>query len=103
MIVNQLCVVVWQNCDSKYEWFIAYVKKITNDGYVVDHLHRMVKGVNSKWKYPKNEHIQTAEPEHIVKCDINGEWDFTPDTRKRQFIVDNTKDIKKAFMYHTSR
>ena len=23
LIVNQLCVVFWKNCDSKYEWFIA--------------------------------------------------------------------------------
>ena len=22
LIANQLCVVVWQDCDSKYEWFI---------------------------------------------------------------------------------
>ena len=26
LIVNQLQIVVCQNCDSKYEWFIAYVK-----------------------------------------------------------------------------
>lgn len=28
LIANQLCVVVWQNCDGKYEWFVAYVKQI---------------------------------------------------------------------------
>ena len=83
LIVIQLCVVVWQNCDSKYEWFIASVKRMTNDGYVVDHLHRTVTGVNNNWKYPKTEDIQTAEPEQIVKCDVKGEWDYTPDTRKR--------------------
>ena len=48
LIVNQLCVVVWQNCDSKYEWFIAYVKQMTNNGYAVDHLYRTVTGVNKK-------------------------------------------------------
>ena len=102
LIVNQLCVVVWQNCDSKYEWFIAYVKQMTNDGYVVDHLHRAVTGVNNKWKYPKAEDIQTAEPERIVKCDVKGKWDYTPDTRKRQFLVENIKDIEKAFTHHNS-
>ena len=76
LIVNQLCVVVWQNCDSKYEWFIAYVKQMTNDGYVVDHLHCTVPGVNNKWKYLKTEDIQTAEPEQIVKCDVKGEFLF---------------------------
>ena len=102
LIVNQLCVVVWQNCDSKYKWFIAYVKQMTNDGFVVDHLHPTVTGVNNKWKYPKTEHIQTAEPEQIVKCDVKGEWDYTPDTWKRKFLVKNTKDIEKVFMHRTS-
>ena len=101
LIVNQLCV-VWQNCDSKYEWFIAYVKHIINNGYVVDHLYWTVTGVNNKWKYLKTEDIQTAEPEQIVKCDTKEKWDDTPDTRKRQFLVENRKDIEKAFIHQTS-
>ena len=83
--MNQLCIVVWQNCDSKYEWFIAYVKQMTNNGYAVDHLYRTVTGVNKKWKYPKTEDIHNAESEQIAKCDVKGERDYTPDTRKRQF------------------
>ena len=58
LIVNQLCVVVWQNCDSKYEWFITYVKQMTDDGYVVGHLRCTVTGVNNKWKYQKTEEIR---------------------------------------------
>ena len=102
LIVNQLGTVVWQNCDSKYEWFIATYPLLANNGYVVDHLHRTVTRVNNKWKYPKAEDIQTAEPEQIVKSDVKGEWNYTPDTRKRQFFVENTKDIEKAFIHHTS-
>ena len=102
LIVNQLGIVVWQNCDSKYEWFIATYPLLANNGYVVDHLHRTVTRVNNKWKYPKTEDIQTAEPEQIVKSDVKGEWSYTPDTRKRQFFVENTKDIEKAFIHHTS-
>ena len=102
LIVNQLGTVVWQNCDSKYEWFIATYPLLANNGYVVDHLHRTVTRVNNKWKYPKTEDIQTAEPEQIVKSDVKGEWNYTPDTRKRQFFVENTKDIEKAFIHHTS-
>ena len=101
-IVNQLGIVFWQNCDSKYEWFIATYPLLANNGYVVDHLHRTVTRVNNKWKYPKTEDIQTAEPEQIVKSDVKGEWSYTPDTRKRQFVVENTKDIEKAFIHHTS-
>ena len=102
LIVNPLGIVVWQNCYNKYEWFIAYVKQMTNSGYVVDHLHRTVTRVNNKWKYPKTEDIQTAEPEQIVKSDVKGEWNYTPDTRKRQLLVENTKNIEKAFIHHTS-
>ena len=102
LIVNQLGIVVCQNCDSKYEWFIAYVKQMANNGYVVDHLHRTVTRVNNKWKYPKTEDIQTLEPEQIVKSDVKGEWNYTPDTRKRQLLVENTKNIEKAFIHHTS-
>ena len=102
LIVNQLGIVVWQNCDSKYEWFIATYPLLANNGYVVDHLHRTVTRVNNKWKYPKTEDIHTAEPEQIVKSDVKGEWNYTPDTRKRQFFVENTKDIEKAFIHHTS-
>ena len=102
LIVNQLGIVVWQNCDSKYEWFIATYPLLANNGQVVDHLHRTVTRVNNKWKYPKTEDIQTAEPEQIVKSDVKGEWSYTPGTRKRQFVVENTKDIEKAFIHHTS-
>ena len=75
---------------------------MTKNGYVVDHPHRTVTGVNNKWKYPKTKDIQTAEPEQIVKCDVKGEWGYTPDTRERQFSVENTKDIEKAFIHHTN-
>ena len=37
--LNELRVVVWQNFDSKYEWFLAYVKYVDDDIYTVGHLH----------------------------------------------------------------
>ena len=43
------------------------MKGITTDGYVLDHLHRAVEGCHNKWKYPKTEHIQVAEKEHIER------------------------------------
>ena len=98
--LNKLCVVVWQRCDAKYEWYIAYVKEIKQNGYVVDHLHRVANGCNIKWKYPSSEDIQIAEHDQIVNCDVLGGWDFTPDARKRLFIVTNIKIIEKAFKKH---
>ena len=53
--MNEMCVVVWQNCDSKYEWFLGYVK----DGmYNIDHLHRVTEVSHSKWKYPSKADCQ---------------------------------------------
>ncbi|KAG1673895.1 [3-methyl-2-oxobutanoate dehydrogenase [lipoamide]] kinase, mitochondrial [Nymphon striatum] len=59
--LNELCAVIWQNCDASYEWYIGYVKSIINNGYIVDHLHRVVPGCHIKWKYPSTEDVQTAE------------------------------------------
>ncbi|KAG1683162.1 Low density lipoprotein receptor adapter protein 1-B [Nymphon striatum] len=95
--LNELCAVIWQNCDASYEWYIGYVKSIINNGYIVDHLHRVVPGCHIKWKYPSTEDVQTAELEQIVNCTVKGEWDITPDTRKRFFIIENIKAIKAAF------
>ena len=53
-----------------------------------------------KWKYPSKVHIQTVEPEQIVKCDVEGQWDYTPDSRKRIFSVSNIKTICSAFEKH---
>ena len=36
--INEMCVVVWQNCDKKYVWYLSYVKKSENNMLVVDHL-----------------------------------------------------------------
>ena len=73
--INEMCVAVWQNCDSRYEWYTGYVKNIDKNGiYIIDHLHRVLDGSHAKWKYPKQEDVQMVEPEQIVKCDIKGEW-----------------------------
>ncbi|KAG1715052.1 Myosin-VIIa [Nymphon striatum] len=53
--LNELCAVIWQNCDASYEWYISYAKSIINNGYIVDHLHRVVPGCHIKWKYPSTE------------------------------------------------
>ena len=97
---NQLFIVVWQSCDGKYEWYIAYVKEIIDESYVVDHLHRVVQNCHNKWKCPSKEDIQRADMEQIVNCLVEGDWDITPDTRKRFFTVKNKKVIENAFLNH---
>ena len=98
--VNHLWVEIWQNRDAGYEWYVGYVENVTADDYCVDHLHQVNKDYHSKWKYLSQEDIHTAEFEQIVNCVGHGEWDITPDTRKRFFTVKNIKDIINAFNNH---
>ena len=38
--LNELCVIEWQNCAAKYEWYIGYVTSVDDNGmYKVDNLH----------------------------------------------------------------
>ena len=46
---------------------------------------------------PKRENFQLVKPEQIVKCNINGERDYSPDSRKRVFTITNVKTIFGAF------
>ena len=94
------CVVVWQNCDSNYEWYLGYPKSVSNSMYTVDHLHRVLRDSHTKWKYPSKVDIQIVEPEQIVKCDVEGQWDYTPDSRKQIISVSNIKTICSAFEKH---
>ena len=96
--INEMCVVVWQNCDSKYDWYIGYVKSLDKNGmYSIDHLHRLLDGSHSKWKYPSREDVQLVESDQIIKCDIHGQWDYSADSRKRLFTVTNVKTICGEF------
>ena len=64
--VNEMCVVVWQNCDSKYEWFLGYAKSLEKDEiYIINHLHRVTDGSHSTWKYPSKADCQRVERDQI--------------------------------------
>ena len=66
--LNELCVVVWQNCDSKCEWFLAHVKHVDDDKCIGDHLHHATNSSDYKLKYPSIEDVQEAELDQIVNC-----------------------------------
>ena len=76
---------------------MVHVKAVSEEGYLVDNLHRVVSDADILWKYPKSEDLQLAEKVQIIYCDVNGEWDISPDTRKRTFTLKNKQDIIKAF------
>ena len=47
--------------------------------FVVDHLDRCLKNLDSKWKYPTREGVQLVELDQIVKCTFKCEWDTFPE------------------------
>ena len=98
--INQLCAVVWKNSEAEYEWYIGYVTAIEEGTYTVDHLHRKVKTLDTEWKYPSREDVQQAEEEQIVQCPVEGEWDITPDKRKRIFVLRNRNVIVESVKNH---
>ena len=98
--INELCVVVWLDAKAKYEWFIGYVTAVSNSIYTVDHLHRKQKSLDTEWKYPFTEDILEAGEEQIVRCSVKGEWDITPDKRKRVFVLNNRNEILDAVKSH---
>ena len=96
--INDLCVVVWQSADNKYDWYLGYVKSyIDGESYVIDHLQRVLPGSHHQWMYPKREDIQTVELDQIIPFDVIGQWIFSPDYRKRFYTLENYKDISGAF------
>ena len=89
--VNKLYAVVWKDTKGQYDWFLGYVKKSVNDLFLVDHLTRVLKNSDSKWKYPTREDVQLIEPDQIVECAVEGEWDLTAISRKRCFTLEILK------------
>ena len=57
---------------------ISDMQGVNNDGmYVVGDLHTHLKDPHTKWKYLSSEDIQTVEPEQLVNCEVEGQWDHS--------------------------
>jgi hypothetical protein len=88
-LINTMCVVVWSD-GASYSWYLGYIKKEhceNRDTYEVDHLSRIVRSSDTKWKYPSTPDVQQVHREQIIKCDIVGQWDMNADSRTRVYIL----------------
>ena len=57
-------------------WYLATCTGQNQDGtYEMDHLQRVDKKSNLKWKHPANPDIENIKPESIFDCQITGDWD----------------------------
>ena len=103
-LINTMRVVVWSD-GASYSWYLGYIKKEhceNRDTYEVDHLSRIVRSSDTKWKYPSTPDVQQVHREQIIKCDIVGQWDMNADSRKRLFQLENYKTLSFAFEKHIS-
>ena len=98
--LKELCIDVWQKCESKWTLCVAYVKHVISNGYIVDHLHRAVHTCNDKWKCPSIKYIQMAETDQPVNCIVEGELEYRTDTRKRYCLIENIKAFEKVIYEH---
>ena len=87
-----MCIVVWEE-DIGSQWYLGYIKEVANGKISVDHLAHHLQKSDAKWKYPSKEDIQQVDPEQIVQCDTQGEWDLAVDSRKRLFNLTNVMTI----------
>ena len=39
--VNELCIVKWLVDVNEYQWYIGYIMREVENGFVIDHLHRV--------------------------------------------------------------
>ena len=74
VVVNQLCIVVWE-VEKEVKWFIGYVKEISEDEYTVEHLDQSPSTQNDFWNYPSPDDIQTVSEEQIIPCKTDGDWE----------------------------
>ena len=64
--VNDLCVVIRLVNNSKWEWFLAYIKKqVSEEEYVVDHRERLKERIDSQWKYSDTDDTRTVHLEQM--------------------------------------
>ena len=78
-------------------WYVASCKGKNSDGtYEMDHLTRVQKGLNLKWKHHASVDKDNLRPESIVECAIDGEWDVSQE-RNLTYTLRNHVYISNLF------
>ena len=90
--VNQIYVTLWIE-RNKHTWYIGHCIG-NNDGgtYKIEHLHRVNKLSNLKWKNPTFPDISDVNPKNIFIHQIDADWDFS-NHRNLTFTLKNHESI----------
>ena len=84
-------------------WYVASCEGKNSDGtYEMDHLTRVQRGHNLKWKYPVRLDKVNLRAESIIECVVDSEWDVSHE-RNMTFILRNhvyiSNFVQKLFIW----
>ena len=93
--IGQMCVTLW-NENGHAAWYLGYCIDVCQNGlYTIEHIHRVAKDLSLKWKYPTRDDTAQVDEEHILDCEIEGEWNIT--NRNNEFTLRNHNAINAKF------
>ena len=90
---GQICVTLRNKAGTK-TLYIDYCIEVFSDEFRVEHIHRVTKGSNLKWRYPTRYDITIVEPDQILDCMIDGKWNILSN-RNSEFLYQNHETIHK--------
>ena len=76
-------------------WYLATCIE-EGDTYKMEFLHRVDKNSNLTWKHPSKPDIATLQPESILQCVIDGDWDLSK--RNVTFTLKNHTFVNSVVM-----
>lgn len=89
---GELCVTLWTE-NKRRTWYLGYCVNHNSDKtYSVEHLHRVSKGSQLRWKHPPQQDIAEVSIDQILECVIEGDWDVSKE-RMMSYSLKNHKYI----------
>ena len=92
----QICVSLWNEAGT-IPWYIRYCIEVLRNELRAEHIHRVIRGSNLKWRYPTRSNITIIEPDQILDCVVNGKWNILS-LRSSGFLLLNEETIHKKFL-----
>ena len=78
-------------------WNVGCCIEVLTDGFIAELMYRVTKRSNLKWRYPTGSDTAIAEPDQILNCVVDGEWNILSN-RNSEFLLSNHETIHKKFL-----
>ena len=76
-------VTLWNEARTKT---IGYCIEVLSDEFRVEHIHRVTKRLNLKWRSGTGSNIAIVEPNQILNCVVDGGWNILSN-RNSEFLL----------------